>query len=251
MSVVYWVTKTEGGTKRRSPFDISVYQGVHDGTLLTRRCSLVEQWVHPEMDNKWLLQNGLFGTPRASRIILWCITQVKGFTRHGFVDAIYSDDPNTFRSISCCICLLRGRPIIWSPNKQPVVALSSFESEYFALAHNASQEAVYLSSTLLFYRGQHFHNYLPYNKCTRTTWLHNILQVLHRFHRRSTFIPDTVLTLRKLVAADKVIASRVKISQKLRLQGRRDVDSFFMFSQDHPPRINFYEGVGLLLELQF
>ena len=68
----------------------------------------------------------------------------KDFTLRGYSDASHSDDPNNSRSVSGYLYMFAGGPMTWSSKKQPVVALSSCESEYTALAY-ASQEAVYLS----------------------------------------------------------------------------------------------------------
>ena len=49
--------------------------------------------------------------------------------------------------VTCTWYMFAGGPVTWSSKKQPVVALSSCESEYIALAY-ASQGAVYLSELL-------------------------------------------------------------------------------------------------------
>ena len=72
-----------------------------------------------------------------------CVRYSKDFTLHGYSDASHSDDPNNSRSVSGYLYMFAGGPVTWSLKKQPVVALSSCESEYIALAY-ASQEAVYL-----------------------------------------------------------------------------------------------------------
>ena len=73
-----------------------------------------------------------------------CVRYSKDFILHGYSDASHSDDPNNSRSILAYLCMFAGGPATWSPKKQPVVALSSCESEYIALSY-ASQEAVYTS----------------------------------------------------------------------------------------------------------
>ena len=76
-----------------------------------------------------------------------CVRYSKDFTLHGYSDASHSDDPNNSRSVSGYLYMFAGGPVTWSSKKQQVVALSSCESEYIALAY-ASQEPVYLSALL-------------------------------------------------------------------------------------------------------
>ena len=77
----------------------------------------------------------LKGTPDLCEVL-------EGFYLHGYSDASHSDDPNNSRYVSGYLYMFAGGPVTWSSKKQPVVALSSCESEYIGLA-NASQEAVY------------------------------------------------------------------------------------------------------------
>ena len=72
-----------------------------------------------------------------------CVRCSKDFTVHGNSDASHSDDPNNSRSVSGYLYMFAGGPVTWSSKKQPVVALSSCETEYIARAY-AIQEAVYL-----------------------------------------------------------------------------------------------------------
>ena len=68
----------------------------------------------------------------------------KDLTLHGSCDASHSDDHYSSRSVSGYLYVLAEGPVTLSSKKQPVVALSSCESEYIALVYT-SQEAVCLS----------------------------------------------------------------------------------------------------------
>ena len=78
----------------------------------------------------------------------------------GYSDASHSDDPNNSQSVSDFLYMFAGGPVTWSSKKQPVVALSSCESEYIALAY-ASQEAVHLSDLLSELTFPQFYEHLP------------------------------------------------------------------------------------------
>jgi len=62
-------------------------------------------------------------------------------------DADFSRDNETSRSVSGYVFMLAGAPISWHSTTQPVVALSSMESEYIA-ACSAAQEAIWLKSVI-------------------------------------------------------------------------------------------------------
>ena len=70
-----------------------------------------------------------------------CVRYSKDVTLHWHSDASHS------RSVPGYLYMFAGGPVTWSSKKQPMVALSSCESEYIALTH-AGQEAVYLSELL-------------------------------------------------------------------------------------------------------
>jgi hypothetical protein len=56
----------------------------------------------------------------------------------GYSDANYARDPEFAKSVSGCAFFLNGGAVSWFSKQQPVVALSSTESEYIALAAAAS-----------------------------------------------------------------------------------------------------------------
>jgi hypothetical protein len=73
-----------------------------------------------------------------------------GPTRHvlvGYSDADYAGDPNTRRSTSGYLFIFNGAAITWSSRKQPIVALSTMQSEYIA-ASDSTREAVWLRRLL-------------------------------------------------------------------------------------------------------
>ena len=65
----------------------------------------------------------------------------------GYSDADYAGDPDGRRSTSGYVFILNGGAVTWSSRKQPIVALSTMESEYIA-ASDSSREAVWLRGLL-------------------------------------------------------------------------------------------------------
>ena len=65
----------------------------------------------------------------------------------GYSDADYAGDPTTRRSTSGYVFILNGAAVTWSSRKQPIVALSTMESEYIA-ASDSTREAVWLRRLL-------------------------------------------------------------------------------------------------------
>jgi hypothetical protein len=61
----------------------------------------------------------------------------------GYSDADYGGDIETRRSTSGSIFKLNGGPVTWSSKKQPIVVLSTMESEYIA-ASDTGREAKWL-----------------------------------------------------------------------------------------------------------
>ena len=111
----------------------------------------------------------------------------KDFTLHGYSDASHCDDPDNSRSVSGYLDMFAGGPVTWRSKKQPVVALSSCESEYIALAY-ASQEAVYPSDFLSEITSPSF----LLCRCTRTTWKLFSYQLLHHSRQGpNTFVRYT------------------------------------------------------------
>ena len=94
--------------------------------------------------------------------------------------------------------------------KQPVVALSSCESEYIALA-SASQEAVYLSDLLSELTFPQFSSVQMYE----TTWELFSYHVLQYSRQGPNTLVRWYHCLRELVASNKIIVSRVKTTDQL------------------------------------
>ena len=98
----------------------------------------------------------------------------------------------------------------WSSKKQPVVALSSCESEYIALAYGG-QEAVYLSdllSELTFPQFSSVHMYednMGAHELSGTT----------AFSSKTKHVCTRNHFLRELVASNKIIVSHVKTTDQL------------------------------------
>ena len=65
------------------------------------------------------------------------------FSLHGYSDADWGGDIATRKSTSGYVFRIGGATVSWKSKKQPVIALSSTESEYIALC-SATQEAVWL-----------------------------------------------------------------------------------------------------------
>ena len=133
----------------------------------------------------------------------------ENFTLHGYSGASHSDDPNNSRSVSSYLYMFARGPVTCSSKKQPVVALSSFESEYIALAY-ASQEAVYLSNLLI-----------------ESTFLQFSVQIYEykigalqlsgtaAFSSKTKHIFARYHFLRELVAWNNIIVSHVKTTDQL------------------------------------
>ena len=134
-----------------------------------------------------------------------CVRYSKDFTLHGYSDASHSDDPNNSRSVSGYLYMFAGGPVTWSSKKQPVVALSSCESEYIALAY-ASQEAVYLSDLLSELTFPQFSSVQMYEDNMGALQLSGTTA----FSSRTKHICTRYHFLRELVASDKIIVSHFK-----------------------------------------
>jgi hypothetical protein len=65
----------------------------------------------------------------------------------GYSDADYAGDSDTRRSTSGFVFVLNGAAVTWSSRRQPIVALSTMESEYIA-ASDASREVIWLRRLL-------------------------------------------------------------------------------------------------------
>lgn len=65
----------------------------------------------------------------------------------GYSDADYAGNPDTRRSTSGYVFILNGGAVTWSSRRQPIVALSTMQSEYIA-ASEATREAVWLRRLL-------------------------------------------------------------------------------------------------------
>ena len=101
-------------------------------------------------------------------------------------------------------------PVTWSSKKQPVVALSSCESEYIALAYT-SQEAVYLSDLLSELTFPQFPSVQMYEDNMGALQLSSTTAFSSRTKRSCT----RYHFLGELVASNKVIVSHVKTTDQL------------------------------------
>lgn len=66
----------------------------------------------------------------------------------GYTDSDYAGDKLDRKSTSGFIFMMGNSPISWGSNKQPMVALSSTEAEYIALAGGANEASWYRSLLL-------------------------------------------------------------------------------------------------------
>ena len=98
----------------------------------------------------------------------------------------------------------------WSSKKQPVVALSSYESKYIALAY-ASQEPVYLSGLLSELTFPQFSSVQMYEDNMGALQLSGTTS----FSSRTKHICTRYHFLRELVASNKIIVSHVKTTDQL------------------------------------
>ena len=65
----------------------------------------------------------------------------------GYSDASFADDVDSSRSTGACVFKLWNAPIMWRSKLQPLVTLSSAESEYVSVS-DAAKEAIYISALL-------------------------------------------------------------------------------------------------------
>ena len=119
--------------------------------------------------------------------------------RFGFVD-----------SRSVYLYMFAGGPVTWSSKKQRMVALSSCESEYIALAY-ASQEAVYLSDLLSELTFPQFSSVQMYEDNMGALQLSGTTA----FSSRTRHICTRYHFLRELVASNNIIVSHVKTTDPL------------------------------------
>ncbi|GJP43286.1 hypothetical protein CLOM_g2769 [Closterium sp. NIES-68] len=96
------------------------------------------QWVWKYKHNP----DGTVERPK-SRLVVMGNTQKLGVQLVGFSDADYAGDSASRRSHSGYVFCLNGAAISWQSKRQPVVALSTTESEYISLCQ-CIQEGVWL-----------------------------------------------------------------------------------------------------------
>jgi hypothetical protein len=68
-------------------------------------------------------------------------------TPTAFADADFASDTETRRSVSGCIVMFGGGPVMWSSRRQGCVTLSTVEAEYVALC-NVTQETMWIRQLL-------------------------------------------------------------------------------------------------------
>jgi len=68
-----------------------------------------------------------------------------GLTVSGFADSDFAGGEDNSKSTNGHIFTMAGGPVSWSSKRQPVVAWSTTEAEYYALVH-ACQQATWMSS---------------------------------------------------------------------------------------------------------
>ena len=152
--------------------------------------------------NTWWPPRGYSDTLRERRMSVWGTRRILAFTDI-YAGASHSDDPNNSRFVSGYLYVFAGGPVTWSSKKQPVVALSSCESEYIALAY-ASQKAVYLSDLLSEL------TYPPFSSSVQMYMGALQLSGTTAFSSRTKNICTRYHLLRELVASNKIIVSHVK-----------------------------------------
>ena len=113
--------------------------------------------------------------------------------------------------VTCTWYMFAGESVTWSSKIQPVVALSSCESEYIALAY-ASQKKPYICLILLseltfpqFSSVQMYEDNMGALQLSSTT----------AFSSRTKHVCTRYHFLRELVASNKIIVSHVKTTDQL------------------------------------
>ena len=135
-----------------------------------------------------------------------CVRYSNDFTLYG-----YSDASHNSRSVSGYLYMLAGGPVTSSSKKQPVVALSSCESEYIALAY-ASQEAVHLPDLLSEVTFPQFSSVQMYEDNMVALPLSGATTA---FSSRTKHIWKRYHFQRELVASNKIIVSHVMTTDQL------------------------------------
>ena len=128
----------------------------------------------------------------------------------GYSDANWANDPITRRSTSGFIFYLGNSPITWQSRMQPIVALSSTESEYIALTE-AVKEVKWLRSLL---------NEVGINTTRPTTlWCDNqsAIDLVHNpvHHKRTKHIDIRYHFIRDEIKYNTVVVDKIHTSQML------------------------------------
>ncbi len=77
------------------------------------------------------------------------LTYDRNIALSAYADASYASDVDTRRSVGAYVCMYNGAAVAWRSKLQPVVALSTTEAEYIALADGV-QQVIYLQNLALF-----------------------------------------------------------------------------------------------------
>ncbi|KAL4011721.1 hypothetical protein IC575_028783 [Cucumis melo] len=127
----------------------------------------------------------------------------------GFTDADYAADLDKKRSLSGHIYRLYGNVVSWKVNLQPVVALSTTESEYISLGE-AIKEAVWLKRIVGELLSQEF---IPIIHCDSQSDIHLMKNPSH--HERSKHIDVKFHYIRNVIAQKDVELVKVHIVENL------------------------------------
>ncbi|KAL4018000.1 hypothetical protein IC575_021587 [Cucumis melo] len=127
----------------------------------------------------------------------------------GFTDADYAADLDKRRSLSGHIFRLYGNVVSWKVNLQPVVALSTTESEYISLGE-AVKEAVWLKRIVGELLSQEF---IPIIHCDSQSAIHLAKNPSH--HERSKHIDVKFHYIRNVIAQKDVELVKVHTVENL------------------------------------
>ncbi|KAL4029866.1 hypothetical protein IC575_008094 [Cucumis melo] len=127
----------------------------------------------------------------------------------GFTDADYAADLDKRRSLSGYIFRLYGNVVSWKVNLQPVVALSTTESEYISLGE-AVKEAVWLKRIVGELLSQEF---IPIIHCDSQSAIHLAKNPSH--HERSKHIDVKFHYIRNVIAQKDVELVKVHTVENL------------------------------------
>ena len=133
----------------RSLVDNLLYMSVVSRPDISFIVSSLSQFLSNPGKDHWIAAKRVLRSLKGSSDLGLMFCKSNSFEVFGFTDSDWGSNLDDRRSVSgfCFSMNLKSGPISWNSRKQPTVALSSAEAEYFAMS-TACQELVFLRSLL-------------------------------------------------------------------------------------------------------